>query len=235
MTSTAISDPVRLADLAAKANAQHEFCLASANTAIQHARDCGQALIEAKSLCRHGTWQQWLRDNFRGSARTARVCMRIARHWPEIEAKRQSSAVLSIDQALRLIADSSDSEEDDQPDPTVESQPRVPRSGRDPRPGPLPAPGNAFMGRASLGASVLIEPHADPNLFFVAVYGPETDSEGNGLVRYARRAVGRDFVYLQLEILDARLDYDSIEWEQLPWEPRSGVHRLREWPSSEMV
>ena len=196
MTTAVTTEHGQLSDLAVKANEEHARCRATAGSAIEHARECGLLLIQAKSLCPHGKWQQWLADNFRGSRRSAQVYVRVAKRWSEITDKGAGSALFGIDQALRL---------------------------------------SAFMGRASLGASVLIEPHADPNLFFVAVYGPETDSEGNGLVRYARRAVGRDFVYLQLQILDARLDYDSIEWEQLPWEPRSGVHRLREWPSSEMV
>lgn len=226
MTTDLITDPVRLADLAAKANTQHKLCLETASTAIQHARNCGQALIEAKSLCAHGIWQPWLRDNFHASARTARACMRIARHWPEIEAKWQSSAVLSIDQALRLIADSGDSEEDDLLDPTVEATPqaRVPRSVRDPRLGRLPRPGHMLGGEASNGAWVWIEPHTTGGAYYLTIDGPETDDDGVRLAKFKTHEVRADLVYLQLEALDPRINYDAINWEEIPWPPHRGPH-----------
>lgn len=48
--------------------------------AIAHAIKAGEKLIEAKSLCRHGEWLPWLRDNANVGQREAQIYMRLARN-----------------------------------------------------------------------------------------------------------------------------------------------------------
>ena len=91
-------------------NAEHRLCLEAAGAAFKHAVRCGDLLIEAKSNCDHGEWTSWLQDHFDGSARSARSYMQVASNRELIESKRQSSAVLSVDGALKLLASPNESE-----------------------------------------------------------------------------------------------------------------------------
>jgi len=90
--------------LAVQINDEHHQAEAALNTGLQHARHAGELLLQAKKLCEHGEWLPWLEQNFDGSARTARAYTLIAQRWPELEAKWQRAANLSIRDALRLIA-----------------------------------------------------------------------------------------------------------------------------------
>jgi len=103
-TNTSAIAPT-LATLATKANDEHRACLAAANSALEHARAAGDFLVQAKAQCQHGTWTTWLAHNFDASKRTAQAYMRVAKRWPEIEAKAQGSALLSVDKALELLGD----------------------------------------------------------------------------------------------------------------------------------
>jgi len=94
--------------LAERINAEHRACLLAANDALDHALRCGDLLIEAKAGVVHGEWAQWLADNFSGSARTARVYTRLAARRDEIEAKRQATAIFTIEQATQLVAEPSE-------------------------------------------------------------------------------------------------------------------------------
>ena len=91
------------ASIADRANAEHAACLAAASDALDHAMRAGDLLAEAKSGCEHGQWQQWLADNFDGSVRLAQSYMRLAVNREQF-AKTQTSAHLSIDSALKLLA-----------------------------------------------------------------------------------------------------------------------------------
>ena len=95
---------VAAADLAARINHAHEACCRAAGDALTHALNAGELLAQAKAQCQHGQWSQWLADNFSGSDRTARAYMRIASHREEIEAKRQTTADLTLERALNYIA-----------------------------------------------------------------------------------------------------------------------------------
>lgn len=67
------------------------------------ARAAGELLLEAKDTVKHGEWLDWLEVNFEGKGRTARAYMRIAQRWELIEAKWQSTANLSIAEALKHV------------------------------------------------------------------------------------------------------------------------------------
>lgn len=102
---------VDLATVAQHIAAEHEACCRAAQQSLDHAIRCGELLLQAKAECRHGTWQDWLAENFHGSKRTARLYIQLAKRRDEIEAKRQGSAVLSIEEAAKFLATSRESEE----------------------------------------------------------------------------------------------------------------------------
>ena len=94
-----------LADLAAKINDAHAQCEHAMNEGLQHALTAGQLLLKAKSQLKHGEWGPWLEANCRFAKRTAQAYMRVADRWPELEAKAQTSALLSLDGAVKLLAE----------------------------------------------------------------------------------------------------------------------------------
>lgn len=95
---------IELAEAARIANEEHLSAERAINDSLEHARAAGEALLSAKRLLSHGDWTPWVEKNFAASVRTARVYMRIASRWHEIEQKRQTSAVLSIDAAIKFLA-----------------------------------------------------------------------------------------------------------------------------------
>jgi len=91
----------RLPILAAQIKTAHQAATIATQSALDHARDAGAKLIEAKTLLDHGQWLPWLREAG-VSARTAQKYMRLAR-IPED--KYAATAHLSIDRALDAFAD----------------------------------------------------------------------------------------------------------------------------------
>jgi Protein of unknown function (DUF3102) len=107
----------KLETLAGRINEEHRACEAAANAALTHAMSAGELLLEAKGQLPHGAFGSWLKENFAGSDRTARVYMRVYSHREELEAKRQSSATLSLDGALKALS----APKDENPDPETAS------------------------------------------------------------------------------------------------------------------
>ena len=64
--------------LAREVRSHHQQAETAWQNAVEHAWRCGQVLIEAKTLCRHGEWLPWLRE-VGIHERTAQVYMRLAR------------------------------------------------------------------------------------------------------------------------------------------------------------
>lgn len=112
-------DVIELDLLAYKANDAHHKAEATAYSALEYAKEAGEYLAAAKALCKHGEWLPWLEANFEGSKRTAQAYMQVAAGWHEIEAKAQSSALLSVNQALQLLSYNGNGE--DEPDPVEEA------------------------------------------------------------------------------------------------------------------
>jgi hypothetical protein len=96
----------RLGKLAEEINAEHRACETAVNSALTHAMNAGGMLSEAKASLPHGAFGPWLKENFAGSDRTARAYMRVHSHREELGdlAKRQNSATLSLDGALRALS-----------------------------------------------------------------------------------------------------------------------------------
>lgn len=85
-------------------NAYHQTAETAAVKAIHAALMAGKLLIEAKVMCKHGDWQNWLGKNCNVSYRTAAKYMRLSKHWNEIQAQGVEMEHFPIDAALTLIA-----------------------------------------------------------------------------------------------------------------------------------
>ena len=95
--------PTDLATLANEINDLHERATEAARTAVEHARECGEILNQAKDQIGHGGFLDWLEANCRVKPRQALKFMKLAREWPTIEGKCASNAHLPIEKALRLL------------------------------------------------------------------------------------------------------------------------------------
>jgi Protein of unknown function (DUF3102) len=86
--------------------------IAAGNATLEHARDTGDALNEAKKIVGHGRFQKWVADNFpEFSYRTALNYMKVADRWPALEARRENGSALQISSvrgALEFIAQEAD-------------------------------------------------------------------------------------------------------------------------------
>lgn len=96
-----------LATLAEQINHHHAECESAMKTGLEHALEAGRLLSAAKSQCSHGSFGAWLADNFDGSERTAQAYLRVAKRWPEIEAKAKAQRVadLSLRDAIKLLTE----------------------------------------------------------------------------------------------------------------------------------
>lgn len=93
-------------DLATAINCEHDACGRAASDALAHARRAGELLAEVKKQLLHGDWLPWLAEHCPTiSTRTAQAYMRVAAHWPELEANTQRVAHLPFRQALALLAE----------------------------------------------------------------------------------------------------------------------------------
>jgi hypothetical protein len=109
MTDITLQASNSLADLAARIRQEHRAASDKMSEALLHAMAGGDLLIEAKALVQHGQWLPWLKDHVDISERTAQIYMRAAKNRAEIEAsKAQSTADLSLGEAVALLALSSD-------------------------------------------------------------------------------------------------------------------------------
>lgn len=87
-------------DLADQINEQHRLALKAAQSAIHHARQAGELLIEAKQQIKHGEWIPWLEANCEVGPRQAQKYMRLVKVLP----KTNCDSYLTIDRALEAIA-----------------------------------------------------------------------------------------------------------------------------------
>src|SRR5262245_8473621 len=99
-----------LAELATRINAEHEQFELALRDGLMHARKAGELLLEAKGQVAHGQWLTWLKDNVRCSVRTCQVYMRVTQGWSQLEANTQGIAHLTIEGAMRLLAEADEAE-----------------------------------------------------------------------------------------------------------------------------
>ena len=93
----------QLSELAARIRVHHGAVEGAVRTGFQNARLAGDLLTQAKALVPHGGWAGWLKENFPGKARTARLYMQVARA-PEL-AEANWQRVANVDSpSLRVAA-----------------------------------------------------------------------------------------------------------------------------------
>ncbi len=102
----------KLEELAARIDEKHrahdatvKSALRQMSTALDHALDAGDLLLEAKKLCPHKTWKPWVRANCEVSVRRAEEYMYMAERRDKIleESKARNGAFSSIRAALDFL------------------------------------------------------------------------------------------------------------------------------------
>jgi hypothetical protein len=95
-----------VASIAEDIRREHRLAREHAETAVEHARRCGELLIEAKAQAAHGAWLPWLAANVPDIAeRTAQAYMRLASQCLADPAIAQRVADLSLRSALAVVAE----------------------------------------------------------------------------------------------------------------------------------
>ena len=159
--TTAAEATTPLADLSSRIKNYHLRAVCLAKSSIEMALKCGQALIEAKAQVPHGSWIPWLRGNCPEiTDRQSQKYMRLAEHWPQIEALCQThpTEVTSVNGALGLIAISVSKISNTNSGSYLESDADVPPVHRD---SCAPdAPLGSTVGQESVEDSIEI-PHSD--------------------------------------------------------------------------
>ncbi len=56
--------PAKIPAIAKRINEHHRKAETALHSALEHARDAGRLLVEAKQDCPHGTWERWLAEHF---------------------------------------------------------------------------------------------------------------------------------------------------------------------------
>lgn len=181
-----------LPTLATAANAEHRAAEAAARSALEHARNAGELLLEAKGQVEHGKWTAWIREHVEFAPRTARLYMRIARRWPELEAHTENGNALPIREAAGLLAEpKAKKERDSTPDGIIE----------DPERWPVPEGHAALMfdpfGR---GDRVWVRPADKPGFFWINVIADHGTPDGSGHVEATRRPVHGSALSLQVKV-----------------------------------
>jgi hypothetical protein len=88
-----------LRDLAKKINAAHVEGARLIRKGLEHYRDAGRLLHQAKEQCGHGKWLPWVEKNLDFDRRTATNYMRIADKWETI------SHLDGLREAIHFLAD----------------------------------------------------------------------------------------------------------------------------------
>lgn len=96
-------------NLAQQINHHHKLANAMAVEALDHARQAGLLLIEAKAACRHGDWLPWLSVNCTVGIRQAQKYIRLAERWPELANANQGTH-LTLSAALAALAEPKEAE-----------------------------------------------------------------------------------------------------------------------------
>jgi hypothetical protein len=97
-----------LAELARQISSAHAESLAAARTSLEHARRCGELLLQAKARLPHGQFMPWVTANCPFGLRTGQNYMRVARDWEEIQAAMRGEETDTIAGALRALTGPAD-------------------------------------------------------------------------------------------------------------------------------
>ncbi len=89
--------------LAKRIQAAHSAFEAAHRMCLDRARECGQLLIAAKALHKHGGWLAWLKANFPFTPRTAQHYIKIAQRWDDVVAKCETVSYLTLRMAIESL------------------------------------------------------------------------------------------------------------------------------------
>jgi hypothetical protein len=104
-------EAVELAELATKIKSAEKRIWNGFHATLACVRDCGDILIRAKALVRHGQWEWWVEKNCNMALRTCQDYMVIASRWDLLQekiaemTKTRAPAFLTITKALTFIRD----------------------------------------------------------------------------------------------------------------------------------
>jgi len=94
----------KLRELAEQANQHHREVKMAWRGALEHAKQAGDALLEARRITgRRGKWGRWVRSNFEASMETARIYQRIARNWNHPLVKKAKAAGITVDSIATFL------------------------------------------------------------------------------------------------------------------------------------
>ncbi len=102
-----------LVTLAREIQTEHDAAFGKAREALEHARRCGELLLQVKDSLKHGEWLPWVKEHVTVSDRQARRYMQLAQNWEAIAAKSDTVSNLTMREALSGLAGSADSQEED--------------------------------------------------------------------------------------------------------------------------
>jgi hypothetical protein len=94
-----------LTDLAQAIEHEHQAAHQAAQTALAHALECGQLLLQAKAAVGHGGWLAWVEANLTFGPRQATNYMRLAREIPKLDDEdRKQVSDLTMRDAVGQLA-----------------------------------------------------------------------------------------------------------------------------------
>jgi hypothetical protein len=197
-----------LSELAERINAEHRQAETALRAGLQHAKNAGDLLIEAKKQCKHGEWLPWLKKNVRFSDRTAQAYMRVAERWPDLEAKAQATADLTIEDGLKLLAE-----------PTTRQR-AAPQSAENMYPSPAFDPAERYLAYGHtrrFPAVVEVDPDPDhPGYWVLTCYTSEPGENAGGIADYIGRGVRLDLDGVLDHVLALCEFRQTSEWSAEP-------------------
>lgn len=97
--------PLDLDTLCRRIESEHKAALRCATSSLEHARQVGCYLAQAKRQVGHGGWLSWLERSVSFDRFRAAEYMRVAEHWPEIEAQMCNDRTFGLRAALKYLAE----------------------------------------------------------------------------------------------------------------------------------
>jgi hypothetical protein len=104
MVTNNLPSATSLSALADQINDQHDRAIQHVKSALEHARQAGELLLQAKQQIPHGGWLTWLSANCRVSPRQAQKYLKVAKNWQAI-VKNDATSHLTIDEAITTPRD----------------------------------------------------------------------------------------------------------------------------------
>ncbi len=87
-----------------RANSFYDQAMSHQKSALENFVECGRALNQAKTEWgSHGKWENWVRQHFVQSKKTAESLMYLANNWSDVEPEVKDGKIESKNQALAYL------------------------------------------------------------------------------------------------------------------------------------